>query len=133
MAERNVLLKSLKHPFLVGLHYSFQTPEKLYFVLDYVNGGEVILCSALLSAQVSHPSSSSTHPLTPVCLCLSSCSYSSICRESDVSRSPGRGSTLLRWLVPLVICTPSTLCTGQSCCFSLYSPLRDLVPKAFLL
>ncbi|TUA03489.1 Serine/threonine-protein kinase Sgk2 [Bagarius yarrelli] len=41
MAERNVLLKSLKHPFLVGLHYSFQTPEKLYFVLDYVNGGEL--------------------------------------------------------------------------------------------
>lgn len=41
MAERNVLLKSLKHPFLVGLHYSFQTTEKLYFVLDYVNGGEV--------------------------------------------------------------------------------------------
>ncbi|CAL8254112.1 unnamed protein product [Arctogadus glacialis] len=40
MAERNVLLKSLTHPFLVGLHYSFQTPEKLYFVLDYVNGGE---------------------------------------------------------------------------------------------
>uniref|UniRef100_A0A8C5CAF1 Serum/glucocorticoid regulated kinase 2 n=1 Tax=Gadus morhua TaxID=8049 RepID=A0A8C5CAF1_GADMO len=41
MAERNVLLKSLTHPFLVGLHYSFQTPEKLYFVLDYVNGGEL--------------------------------------------------------------------------------------------
>uniref|UniRef100_A0A3B4AMH8 Uncharacterized protein n=1 Tax=Periophthalmus magnuspinnatus TaxID=409849 RepID=A0A3B4AMH8_9GOBI len=41
MAERNVLLKSLKHPFLVRLHYSFQTPEKLYFVLDYVNGGEL--------------------------------------------------------------------------------------------
>ncbi|KAG2464036.1 SGK1 kinase, partial [Polypterus senegalus] len=41
MAERNVLLKSVKHPFLVSLHYSFQTPEKLYFVLDYVNGGEL--------------------------------------------------------------------------------------------
>lgn len=41
MAERNVLLKNLKHPFLVGLHYSFQTPQKLYFVLDYVNGGEL--------------------------------------------------------------------------------------------
>jgi len=41
MAERNVLLKNLEHPFLVGLHYSFQTPEKLYFVLDYVNGGEL--------------------------------------------------------------------------------------------
>lgn len=42
MAERNVLLKNVKHPFLVGLHYSFQTPDKLYFILDYVNGGEVI-------------------------------------------------------------------------------------------
>ncbi|KAG8513878.1 Serine/threonine-protein kinase Sgk3 [Galemys pyrenaicus] len=40
MAERNVLLKNVKHPFLVGLHYSFQTTEKLYFVLDFVNGGE---------------------------------------------------------------------------------------------
>ncbi len=28
-------------PFSGRLHYSFQTPEKLYFVLDYVNGGEV--------------------------------------------------------------------------------------------
>lgn len=41
MAERNVLLKNFKHPFLVGLHYSFQTLDKLYFVLDYVNGGEL--------------------------------------------------------------------------------------------
>lgn len=41
MAERNVLLKNVKHPFLVGLHYSFQTKDKLYFVLDFVNGGEV--------------------------------------------------------------------------------------------
>uniref|UniRef100_A0A8D0C9I0 Serine/threonine-protein kinase Sgk1 n=1 Tax=Scleropages formosus TaxID=113540 RepID=A0A8D0C9I0_SCLFO len=41
MAERSVLLKNLQHPFLVGLHYSFQTTDKLYFVLDYVNGGEL--------------------------------------------------------------------------------------------
>lgn len=41
MAERNVLLKNVKHPFLVGLHYSFQTADKLYFVLDLVNGGEL--------------------------------------------------------------------------------------------
>lgn len=41
MSERNVLLKNVKHPFLVGLHYSFQTADKLYFVLDYINGGEV--------------------------------------------------------------------------------------------
>jgi len=41
MAERNVLTKNLSHPFLVSLHYSFQTPQKLFFVLDYVNGGEL--------------------------------------------------------------------------------------------
>ncbi|KAM4725129.1 serine/threonine-protein kinase Sgk1 isoform 1-T1 [Anableps anableps] len=45
MAERSVLMKNIKHPFLVGLHYSFQTTDKLYFVLDYVNGGEVSACS----------------------------------------------------------------------------------------
>ena len=43
MSERNVLLQNVKHPFLVGLHYSFQSPDKLYFVLDYVNGGEVTI------------------------------------------------------------------------------------------
>jgi serum/glucocorticoid-regulated kinase 3 len=41
MAERNVLVKNIEHPFLVALHYSFQTSDKLYFVLDYVGGGEV--------------------------------------------------------------------------------------------
>lgn len=60
MAERNVLLKNVKHPFLVGLHYSFQTSEKLYFVLDYVNGGEVsahtgliLVLSVVLSKQTA--------------------------------------------------------------------------------
>ncbi|KAE8598927.1 hypothetical protein XENTR_v10016993 [Xenopus tropicalis] len=41
MAERNVLLKNVKHPFLVTLHYSFQTSDKLFFVLDFINGGEL--------------------------------------------------------------------------------------------
>ncbi|XP_078143142.1 serine/threonine-protein kinase Sgk2b [Centroberyx gerrardi] len=41
MVERSVLLKGLQHPFLVGLHFSFQTPNTLNFVLDYVNGGEL--------------------------------------------------------------------------------------------
>lgn len=56
MAERNVLLKNVRHPFLVGLRYSFQTPEKLYFVLDYVNGGEV-----------SGPQEGSCPPMCPLC------------------------------------------------------------------
>ncbi|KAK2194114.1 hypothetical protein NP493_2g08007 [Ridgeia piscesae] len=41
MSERNVLVTNIKHSFLVGMHYSFQTPNKLYFVLDYINGGEL--------------------------------------------------------------------------------------------
>ncbi|ORZ38002.1 kinase-like domain-containing protein [Catenaria anguillulae PL171] len=41
MSERNVLMRNMKHPFLVGLQYAFQTPAKLYLVLDYVNGGEL--------------------------------------------------------------------------------------------
>ena len=49
MAERNVLIQNLQHPFLVGLHYSFQSKDKLYFVLDYVNGGEVIYLRLILS------------------------------------------------------------------------------------
>jgi len=39
-AEKNILQK-LCHPFLVNLNYSFQTPDKLYFIMDYVNGGEL--------------------------------------------------------------------------------------------
>lgn len=51
MAERNVLLKNVKHPFLVGLHYSFQTKDKLYFVLDFINGGEVS-CFSFISNKI---------------------------------------------------------------------------------
>lgn len=39
-SEKSILMK-LESPFLVGLHYSFQTPGKLYFVMDYINGGEL--------------------------------------------------------------------------------------------
>ncbi|KAK9701815.1 Serine/threonine-protein kinase Sgk2, variant 2 [Basidiobolus ranarum] len=41
MAERNVLKRNENHPFLVGLQYAFQTPEKLCFCIDYINGGEL--------------------------------------------------------------------------------------------
>lgn len=39
-AEKEIL-QTVKHPFLMCLHYSFQTPDKLYLVMDFVNGGEM--------------------------------------------------------------------------------------------
>lgn len=39
-SERDIL-QNVRHPFLMGLHFSFQTPDRLYFVMDFVNGGEL--------------------------------------------------------------------------------------------
>lgn len=39
-SEKNIL-GHIQHPFIVGLKYSFQTAEKLYLVMDYINGGEL--------------------------------------------------------------------------------------------
>merc|ERR1712147_148158 len=36
-----MILERLNHPFIVKLHYAFQTPDKLYFVIDFLNGGEL--------------------------------------------------------------------------------------------
>jgi len=40
LAETQVL-RRIKHPFIVGLKYAFQTDDKLYMILDYLNGGEL--------------------------------------------------------------------------------------------
>lgn len=40
LSETSVL-RRINHPFIVGLKYSFQTPEKLYMVMDYLSGGEL--------------------------------------------------------------------------------------------
>ena len=40
LTERR-LLQKIKHPFVVGLHYAFQTEERLYLVMDYVAGGDM--------------------------------------------------------------------------------------------
>ncbi|KAM9017991.1 RAC-gamma serine/threonine-protein kinase isoform X4 [Struthio camelus] len=36
------VLKNTRHPFLTSLKYSFQTKDRLCFVMEYVNGGEVL-------------------------------------------------------------------------------------------
>ena len=38
--ERKIL-ELISHPFIIKLKYAFQTPEKLYLVMDYCPGGEL--------------------------------------------------------------------------------------------
>ncbi|OHT15177.1 Serine/threonine-protein kinase Sgk1 [Tritrichomonas foetus] len=40
IAERNILMK-MRHPFIIGLHFAFQTKTKFYLGLDYAPGGEL--------------------------------------------------------------------------------------------
>lgn len=40
-ATERYILQTIHNPFLVHLVYAFQTPEKLYMVLDYMGGGEL--------------------------------------------------------------------------------------------
>jgi len=37
----NRVLQGTRHPFLIGLKYSFTTSDRLCFVMEYVNGGEL--------------------------------------------------------------------------------------------
>ncbi|TKR93250.1 hypothetical protein L596_007744 [Steinernema carpocapsae] len=38
--ERNILAR-IRHPFIVGLHYAFQTDDKLYLILEFLQGGDL--------------------------------------------------------------------------------------------
>lgn len=38
--ERNILV-DVRHPFIVRLHYAFQTEGKLYLILDFLRGGDL--------------------------------------------------------------------------------------------
>jgi len=39
--QKRVFYKKIQHPFIVKLYYAFQTEDKLYMVLEYINGGEL--------------------------------------------------------------------------------------------
>ena len=42
MTERRILALSTRHPFLTGLYCSFQTKERLFLIMEYVNGGDLM-------------------------------------------------------------------------------------------
>jgi serine/threonine protein kinase len=35
------IIKDINHPFIVKLHYTFQTKTKVYFILDLLTGGDL--------------------------------------------------------------------------------------------
>lgn len=39
--DEKSILQKIQHPFIVNLRFAFQTKDKLYMILDYVNGGEL--------------------------------------------------------------------------------------------
>ena len=48
--EESCILHRIDHPFLVSLHYSFQSPRCFYFCMSYAPGGDLVRWMEMISA-----------------------------------------------------------------------------------
>lgn len=39
--NERTLLSVLKHPFIINMHFAFQTKDNLYIIMDYLSGGDL--------------------------------------------------------------------------------------------
>ena len=69
--ERRVL-GGVNHPFIVRLHYAFQTDAKLFFVLDYCAGGELFFHLSRMKKMPEHMARFYTAEITLALECLHS-------------------------------------------------------------
>jgi len=67
--ERRVL-GGVNHPFIVRLHYAFQTDAKLFFVLDYCPGGELFFHLSRMKKMPEHMARFYTAEITLALGCL---------------------------------------------------------------